>query len=486
MEEAEAATAAAEAATRMAMGRGGGEVRRVHIIYFLSRMGRPEQPHLFRVHHHPHRNGVHLRDVKRWLGDLRGKDMPEAFAWSYKRRYRGGYVWQDLLDDDLITPISDNEYVLKGSEILVPSAHSGGTEEGNSYRPEKEDTTGAYQENEAFKPKRMGMDFNAEKERSSEQEYHHHHHHIPSSPTNHRSTEYNIPMKPSSEISEESEMSSTLTEEDSTTLINKHEEEGGGREESKWTHHQQCPAAEEEEDNVGNRHSSFYAFNNLLRKTSSKSSNRDSSDRESNKSYDINSEKMGGATPITSPSSSAFRKSKSHSGGTTSKLLRNLISCGAVDTNDAAIVGLKNKKHSYPPNINHPTNHHSSTTTTDICKPDPTRRAFGSSWNQPHPNHDRQSFEGVKGSKKENQHDQKGFSSQKPVSAANMPFGAPACSQCGKPFKPEKLHSHMKSCKGRKSFARTSSGAPPSEKPASATSTNLHDGDSTQAYFLSY
>ena len=35
------------------------------------------------------------------------------------RRYKNGYVWQDLLDDDLITPISDNEYVLKGSEILL-------------------------------------------------------------------------------------------------------------------------------------------------------------------------------------------------------------------------------------------------------------------------------------------------------------------------------------------------------------------------------
>lgn len=33
------------------------------------------------------------------------------------RKYKTGYVWQDLLDDDLITPVSDNEYVLKGSEI---------------------------------------------------------------------------------------------------------------------------------------------------------------------------------------------------------------------------------------------------------------------------------------------------------------------------------------------------------------------------------
>lgn len=36
---------------------------------------------------------------------------------DHGRRYKAGYVWQDLLDDDLITPISDNEYVLKGSQI---------------------------------------------------------------------------------------------------------------------------------------------------------------------------------------------------------------------------------------------------------------------------------------------------------------------------------------------------------------------------------
>nr|GMD71681.1 protein UPSTREAM OF FLC [Ipomoea batatas]GME19469.1 protein UPSTREAM OF FLC [Ipomoea batatas] len=54
---------------------------------------------------------------ERWMGELRGKELPESYAWSYKRKYKTGYVWQDLVDDDLLTPISDNEYVLKGSEI---------------------------------------------------------------------------------------------------------------------------------------------------------------------------------------------------------------------------------------------------------------------------------------------------------------------------------------------------------------------------------
>ncbi|KVI00612.1 Protein of unknown function DUF966 [Cynara cardunculus var. scolymus] len=41
---------------------GGGQVRRVHIVYFLSRNGCTEHPHLFRVHHIS-RNGVRLRDI---------------------------------------------------------------------------------------------------------------------------------------------------------------------------------------------------------------------------------------------------------------------------------------------------------------------------------------------------------------------------------------------------------------------------------------
>ncbi|PUZ54499.1 hypothetical protein GQ55_5G136800 [Panicum hallii var. hallii] len=93
-----------------------GEVRRINVVYFLSRGGRTDHPHLFRVNHR-NRAGVRLRDVKRWLSELRGKDMPDNYSWSYKRKYKAGYVWQDLKDDDLITPISDNEYVLKGCDV---------------------------------------------------------------------------------------------------------------------------------------------------------------------------------------------------------------------------------------------------------------------------------------------------------------------------------------------------------------------------------
>ncbi|CAH8308254.1 unnamed protein product [Eruca vesicaria subsp. sativa] len=98
---------------------GAGEVRRVKLVYFLSsRSGQVDQPHLLSVNHLS-RNGVFLRDVKQWLAGVRGSAVPDQYCWSCKRRYKNGYVWQDLLDEDLITPISDNEYVLKGSEILL-------------------------------------------------------------------------------------------------------------------------------------------------------------------------------------------------------------------------------------------------------------------------------------------------------------------------------------------------------------------------------
>ncbi|PKU74303.1 hypothetical protein MA16_Dca003506 [Dendrobium catenatum] len=179
--------------------KGGDEVlmRRLHIVYFLSRKGRIKQPHLIIVHH-LNNNGVHLRDsakleqqekqrelfepretgslptnaligrgeamefvmqwlrkpsnehrtswhrnisllsivghggtgkttllqhvyadFKIWLSELRGKEMPESFTWSYKRKYKTGYIWQDLTDDDLIMPTCYCEYVLKGS-LLSP------------------------------------------------------------------------------------------------------------------------------------------------------------------------------------------------------------------------------------------------------------------------------------------------------------------------------------------------------------------------------
>ncbi|XP_028803271.1 disease resistance protein At4g27190-like [Neltuma alba] len=55
-------------------------------------------------------NGSVLRMEKNLWGD-----------YDWRKIYKTGYVWQDLLDDDLITPISDNEYVIKGSQTHPPS-----------------------------------------------------------------------------------------------------------------------------------------------------------------------------------------------------------------------------------------------------------------------------------------------------------------------------------------------------------------------------
>jgi hypothetical protein len=41
------------------------------------------------------------------------------------RKYKAGYVWQDVKDDDLITPVSDNEYVLKGCDARGTPPPSG-------------------------------------------------------------------------------------------------------------------------------------------------------------------------------------------------------------------------------------------------------------------------------------------------------------------------------------------------------------------------
>ncbi|KAH0464285.1 hypothetical protein IEQ34_007071 [Dendrobium chrysotoxum] len=87
-----------------------GEGRKLHIVYFLCHNGKMDHPHLLWVNH-LNCHGVRLRgehiqslsssssscssssitlivcntDVKRRLSQLRGEDMPECFAWSYKR-----------------------------------------------------------------------------------------------------------------------------------------------------------------------------------------------------------------------------------------------------------------------------------------------------------------------------------------------------------------------------------------------------------------
>ncbi|KAL0425529.1 UNVERIFIED_CONTAM: hypothetical protein Sradi_1087700 [Sesamum radiatum] len=325
---------------------GGAEVRRLHIVYFLSRKGRIEHPHLVRVHHLS-RNGVRLRDVKRWLGELRGKDMPESFSWSYKRRYKTGYVWQDLLDDDLITPISDNEYVLKGSEISSSNIKAA--------------------EEKVVKQKHQTPSQENHKALSKEDNQSH----------NSSETSMYVLTKSSSEIEEESPTFSS----DTSTLTD------------------------------------------------------DSGKPEMEKNSD--------ATKHEKPDNRTDH--------------RHLLWFGAVETNDSAVVAVN--KQNRPTFLNMCASDASSVQSAQICK----RDGLGGSqrvlqtphWIQQQWTGSWKGFDGVKDSATNKSE----VRDQRATSAAYKPVNGPTCSQCGKPFKPEKLHAHMKSCKGIKALSKGAANA---------------------------
>ncbi|KAL3380843.1 hypothetical protein AABB24_001151 [Solanum stoloniferum] len=371
---------------------GGGEVRRLHIIYFLSRKGRIEHPHLIRVHHFS-RNGIRLKDIKRWLGELRGKDMPESFAWSYKRKYKTGYVWQDLLDEDLITPISDNEYVLKGSEIpsitTIKDVSCG----------EKEVTTAIMQKEQT-------------KEEDQDQVF---------------------LMDSSKKISLEIEQDSqnNISSETSTLTTNspKFEEE-------------------EEEKKAGNKFENNSSFS-----SSSSSSISSFGSMKTKKKTEDSEEKIDTSQNTEKTSKNPkFNKSRSYSNGASS-IFRNLITCGAVDTNDSGIIPLKKNKTSAEKTVSF---------SSEICKADKiggSQRIFGTAWNQQQTN-PRKSCDGAFSMSKNKSE----FGSRRSVSANYKPIHGPNCSQCGKPFKPEKLHAHMKSCKGMKALSKGAHSAAATDK----------------------
>jgi len=107
--------------------------RKVAVVYYLChRDGHLDHPHFLEMElprsSHPAAPGLHLRDFTARLNGLRGNGMAGMYSWSSKRSYRNGYVWQDLTEDDLIHPAHGNdEYVLKGSPLLLfpqpPPAH---------------------------------------------------------------------------------------------------------------------------------------------------------------------------------------------------------------------------------------------------------------------------------------------------------------------------------------------------------------------------
>nr|CAB3465616.1 unnamed protein product [Digitaria exilis] len=104
--------------------------RKVAVVYYLCRHdGHLDHPHFLEMElplsSSSHRAaGLYLRDFTARLDALRGSGMPAMYAWSSKRSYRNGYVWQDLAEDDLVHPAHGaDEYVLKGSPLLLLLPH---------------------------------------------------------------------------------------------------------------------------------------------------------------------------------------------------------------------------------------------------------------------------------------------------------------------------------------------------------------------------
>ncbi|KAI3739496.1 hypothetical protein L2E82_29902 [Cichorium intybus] len=369
--------------------KGGGEIRRVHIVYYLSRNGRIEHPHLMRIHKLSH-NGVYLRDVKSWLSELRGEDMPERFAWSYKRWYKEGYVWQDLLDDDLITPICDNEYVLKGSEISSTTLNN---------------DTDPFNERE---------DFDLKNSPSFE---------LHAKSPKYPSTEKEYPLLFSTNTSiemEESSFASNVTTEDTTKTQNTYEDEV-----------LQTPKDKTENNN---------SFNDTLldKNTNDNNSNNNKNKKSGNKR--VNS--CFKASPLPTYS---FGKSGFFSGSRASLMFRNWITCGTANTDEKAVVAINKWKGGRTAMVSSVSDKSSEENNLgQICK---EKKLSGYE----------KSFDGINGSKKSKKEESHKFKSS---GAAYKPVNGPNCSQCGRQFNPEKLHNHMKYCRGMKALAKSASTRP--------------------------
>ncbi|KAF7811346.1 protein UPSTREAM OF FLC-like [Senna tora] len=97
----------------------------VHVIYYLSRNGQLEHPHLMEVPLSSPHGILCLKDVINRLNSLRGHGMANSYSWSAKRSYKKGFVWQDLGENDLIYPCSGHdEYVLKGTQLMMETSSS--------------------------------------------------------------------------------------------------------------------------------------------------------------------------------------------------------------------------------------------------------------------------------------------------------------------------------------------------------------------------
>ncbi|KAL6513494.1 hypothetical protein OROGR_020980 [Orobanche gracilis] len=299
------------------------------------------------------------------------------------KRYKTGYVWQDLLDDDLVIPISDNEYVLKGSEISVTTNNSAmllcfwGRTWDTICRTRK---TSSYHDKEYSMQKgQASSTFGSE-----------------------RSILF-------------SDIDRTLVANSSIVISNKK-----GNNKTRM-------AKKVEEISISNN-----------------------------------------ITGVASSDKPRFA-------------FRNLIPCGGVDTKDSSVVMAHNKQNR-PPLFNMCSSYH-----RDTCKKeklggsDDDRMVLGKARRTYHRWVNSKSCEGLKESaKREDQcRDEKAAST-----AYKTLINRPNCSQCGKPFEPEKLHGHMKSCRGMKVKAKASSSCAVSAVAADNKSLKSRKRESASGYFL--
>ncbi|KMZ66255.1 hypothetical protein ZOSMA_2G02660 [Zostera marina] len=93
------------------------KLKKLQVIYYLSRNGQLEHPHFMEMSHLSNQP-LRLKDVMDRMSALRGRAMSSLYSWSCKRTYKNGYVWNDLGENDVVYPAEGVEYILKGSEIV--------------------------------------------------------------------------------------------------------------------------------------------------------------------------------------------------------------------------------------------------------------------------------------------------------------------------------------------------------------------------------
>ncbi|CAL4973730.1 unnamed protein product [Urochloa decumbens] len=409
-----------------------GEVRRINVVYFLSRGGRTDHPHLFRVNHLC-RAGVRLRDVKRWLSELRGKDLPDNYSWSYKRKYKAGYVWQDLKDDDLITPVSDNEYVLKGCDVRgtpPPSVQAPGRTPSQAEKKQEEEETPRdqdrpvevvlTQDSDESSPKSPPPPAEADQDSPG------------GSDSARRGT---LPFK-----AEEPQCHREQTQHQQQEVVIKIEV---SRSQHELRQEQKLQQEKEEEAAAAAEKPSATSSEN---KAVARAAPREEQQQPKG-AGGVRSHHALGHQP-------ALRRMR------VARALHSMLTCGTADADDAALRPLaRRQRRSAAESAGAGDDDWPHTPTCpgmDGCGLRVSRKARS-----------RRGGKEKQGGKRDGRERERD---------AHKPATLPRCSQCGKEFKPQELHAHMQSCRGFKERMRSSTSARPSVDRRRNYSTAGHRG----------